>query len=154
MKMSTATLSALGSAVSSALGGSYVYAFLTADTRALSDITSAVKGSGVTPSAAGFASLTGSNGTSLNLINAGSPVVGASAISVSYSLSSSMKASAAGTATYLVLCDYSTMTSGNVLAVIPVGTDSSSPIVMDNTTIVSGDIIKLPALTFSIPIPS
>lgn len=155
MKMSTAMLNSLGSALSTSIGSSGVYAFITADTRTLDDIRTAVSGAGVTPAAAGFASLTGSNGTSLDYLTNKGVTVGSSSISVTYSSSSPMTASAAGTATYLVLCNYSSLTSGSVTAVLPIGgTGSSAPMVMDNTTVVVGDKIKVPTLTFSIPIPS
>jgi hypothetical protein len=153
MKMSTAMLNAIGSALANTIGGSYVYAFITSDTRSLDDIKSAVGGAGVTPSAAGLTSLTGIKGTVLDYFNTNAVVVGSTTISVTYVLSSPMVASSAGTATYLVLCNSSNLTSGIVLAVLPIGT-ANAPIIMDNVNVVVGDKIKSPALTFSVPIPS
>lgn len=148
--MSTTLKNNLGAALSGVLN-SYTYVFITSDTRSIDTINALLAGEGKTPAAAGFTSMTGDTGTSLGYLNVGTPVVGATTVTVTCSLNDHMTASAAGTAKYLVICSGSNMTSGIVAAVIPIGT-VDAPVTMASTEVLVGDVIKLPTLTFTVPV--
>lgn len=152
MKMSTALKTAIGSALANVIN-EYSYVFLSSDAYPLDTVDNATRG-GATPAAAGLTSFTGANGARLDALDVGAPVVGTTAVTVTCSLRTPLVASADGYASYLVLCSESTTTSGSVGAtfIIDQLVDPSIPVSMSNQNVWIGDKIRLPSLTFSIPV--